>query len=488
MQFSGKITNSVLVHLTRLGWDHERVFELTEIPLEFLRDPTSWVEADAVESFLRAVESQFNAEASHFVRDVGHAGVELRGWGVLDSVLRMMKKPQDIYTQPQRFISYFISPAPPIVNLRHGDEQVSFELPIAHNEYPCTVAYLSAALEGLPRYWGQETAQVVWRNTLVKVAWSTAQNALLVEPHSHRPELVENLVRGVEMAQAQVEARDLEIARLEQEIRELRVQASKTKMFTKPVFTDDVPDCEREKLRGKLFDIRENVLRLTDYLTRSQQALTMARTAHRQDPQVQAVLKRIDWETIRAQYPWLHLQIMEGLNAADLLLDPKPAANSAVRAGRIDIEALLGGVVDRLETGGDRRLHVKAQSFVTQPVMVDADRLHVVLWQLLSAAARGIHYRGDIEILARLEGNYLEVSVAASGEGLRRDRDHLPLLQGDHQVHDAGLASAAELIQQQKGHLIVRDEHSGQRRYICQWPLPLAERATHEPRFEPVSP
>ena len=201
MQFSGKITNSILVHLTRRGWDRERVFELTDIPLEFLRDPTSWIEAREVESFLRAVETEFTSLAPQLVRDVGHAGVELRGWGVLDSVLRMMKKPQDIYSQPQRFISYFISPAPPIVNLRHAEDSVSFDLPIAHNEYPATVAYLSAALEGLPRYWGQELSQVAWRNTMVKVAWSTAQNPLLeVQLTNPRPELVANKTSGAPTA------------------------------------------------------------------------------------------------------------------------------------------------------------------------------------------------------------------------------------------------------------------------------------------------
>lgn len=464
-----------------MGWDRERLFELTDVPLEFLRDPTSWIQASAVESFLRAVEAEFNAQAPHLIRDIGHAGVELRGWGVLDSVLRMMQKPQDIYSQPQRFISYFVSPAPPIVNLRHNDDAVSFDLPIAHNEYPATVAYLSSALEGLPRYWGQELAQVAWRNTTVKVGWSTAQNTLLEEPASHRPELVESLVRGVEMAQAQVETRDLEIARLEQEVRELRAQVTKVKQPGKAASATDMASGERDQLREKLHDIRENVLRLTDYLTRSQQALTMARTAHRQDPQVQAVLKRIDWETIRTQYPWLNLQIMEGLSAAEQLLDPRPQTR-VIHSGRIRIEDLFEGVMARLDSCHEHNLRVKSQSFITHSVSVDADRLHVVLWQVLSAAARTIEHRGKIEMLARLDDPYVEISIKALGEPHKREREELPLLRGENRLQDAGLATASELVQQQKGQLIIRDEQGVSRHFICRWPLQAAKEIAHEQR------
>lgn len=40
---------------------------------------------------------------------VGHECHELRAWGVLDSVIKMMQKPQDLFLQPHRFLSLFPS-------------------------------------------------------------------------------------------------------------------------------------------------------------------------------------------------------------------------------------------------------------------------------------------------------------------------------------------------------------------------------------------
>ena len=45
---------------------------------------------------------------------VGHQCKDLRAWGVLDSVIKMMQKPQDLFLQPHRLLSYFVSPAPPV--------------------------------------------------------------------------------------------------------------------------------------------------------------------------------------------------------------------------------------------------------------------------------------------------------------------------------------------------------------------------------------
>lgn len=469
MQFSGKITNSILVYVARFGWDRERLFELTNIPLEFLRDPTSWINAAEVETFLRVLESEFHPQAPNLLTQAGHSGAEIRGWGVLDSVLRMMKKPQDIFSQPQRFISYFVSPAPPIANLLETKEAVSFDLPISPQEYPCTVTYLTAALEGLPRYWSQEPAQIRWRNTTVRIAWSEAQSELLQEqtPH-HRPELVESLVRGVEMAQAQVETRDLEIARLEQEVRELTVKVARLKQQPTSKHLE-LSGGERAQLKTQLDEIRENVLRLADYLTRSQQALTLARAAHRQDPQVQAVLRRIDWETVRSQYPWLNLQIMEGLNSVDHLLNSSSPHRPGQRPGRVNVQEILDAVALRMEAAEGGAFKILRKSFVEEPIALDADRAHVALWQVLSASAQDMKYRGEVEILARREGDMIEVVLGEKGQAPEASED-LPLFREIDSGH-VGSTSAAEILRQSHGEFQKQGETIGSRQFICRWPI-----------------
>src|SRR5947209_4908899 len=104
MLFSGKITNSFLVFLDRAGIDSERLYEVTSLPTEFLRDPSCWIAAPDVEQFLSAADKEFGSSFSESLPAlVGHQCNELRAWGVLDSVIRMMSQPQDLFLQPQRF-------------------------------------------------------------------------------------------------------------------------------------------------------------------------------------------------------------------------------------------------------------------------------------------------------------------------------------------------------------------------------------------------
>jgi hypothetical protein len=164
MLFSGKITNSFLVFLDRSGLDIQSLFEQTDVSPEFLRDPSSWIPAHELERFLSAVDREYSSSFNESLPSlVGHQCSELRAWGVLDSVIRMMSQPQDLFLQPQRFISYFVSPAPPIADLVRQSESVSFDIPISDQEFPYVTEFLRGAMEVLPRYLGCQPAHVDWR-------------------------------------------------------------------------------------------------------------------------------------------------------------------------------------------------------------------------------------------------------------------------------------------------------------------------------------
>ncbi|MCB0410334.1 MAG: hypothetical protein KDD29_08945, partial [Flavobacteriales bacterium] len=64
MYFSGKITNSILIYLARQGFSVESLLEQTEVPAEFLRDPSCWLESHKVESFLNLIEKEFRDKMS----------------------------------------------------------------------------------------------------------------------------------------------------------------------------------------------------------------------------------------------------------------------------------------------------------------------------------------------------------------------------------------------------------------------------------------
>jgi len=136
--FSCKITNSVIRHLHSQGQDLDPIIEAIDVPKEFLEDPSYWLDAAKIETFLREVDLSFTEGTQSIITKIGHLCPTLKSWGVLDSVLRMMKEPQDMFSQPQRFLSYFISPAPPICDISRKDDSVSFTIPLTPEEFPFT--------------------------------------------------------------------------------------------------------------------------------------------------------------------------------------------------------------------------------------------------------------------------------------------------------------------------------------------------------------
>src|ERR1051325_2650402 len=108
-----------------------------------------------MESFLGVVNRQIKN-----LEDVAHRAVDLKSWGPLDSVLKLMDSPQEILAQPERFLSYFISPPPPVANVKKSRDSLSFETPISEQEFPLVTSYLKAAIEALPTFVGRPMVQV----------------------------------------------------------------------------------------------------------------------------------------------------------------------------------------------------------------------------------------------------------------------------------------------------------------------------------------
>lgn len=160
MQVSCKVSYSVLVYVERQGAQLEGFFEKFETPIEFLKDPSGRLEFREMEAFLEALADYLGfADKARFFREIGRNNFELRAWGVLDSVLKMVESPADIFLQPDRFLSYFLTPHPDITIQSQGDHQLLFTLnqspPKSH-----VSSYLLGAVEGLPHYMGMPQAQI----------------------------------------------------------------------------------------------------------------------------------------------------------------------------------------------------------------------------------------------------------------------------------------------------------------------------------------
>jgi hypothetical protein len=290
MLFSGKITNSFLVFLDRHGVDSEKIFELTDLPTEFLREPSCWIPAQDVEKFVASMDREFGAIFHDSLPSlIGHQCHQLRSWGVLDSVIRMMQKPQDLFLQPHRFLSYFVSPAPPVANLKREAESIAFDLPISNQEFPCVTEFIRSALEVLPCYLGRNPAQARWRATRIQISWSESQSDLLKDDDmapNYKPELVQNLMQALEESQRQIE--------------DLRNQLSLGESSSPhPIAATDTEFVQG--LRTHLVRARGHMMRMSDYLVRSQQLITLLVGQDRMDRQVQEAMRRVDWDYVKVQ-------------------------------------------------------------------------------------------------------------------------------------------------------------------------------------------
>jgi hypothetical protein len=290
-----------MVFLDRSGFDSDRIHELTTLPSEYLRDPTGWMDAALVEDFFEAVERELGSTLPDALATVvGHQCPELRAWGVLDSVIRMMPRSQDLFLQPERFISYFVSPAPPLAHILRKDCEVEFHIPISNLEYPHTSEFLRSALEALPKYLGKEEAVVVWAQNKVSIKWSDVQKSLLGDADQRpnfKPELVQSLMAALDESQKQIES--------------LTAQLNERMSPVPLPMTED----RKKELKAYVVKSRGHLMRLSDYLVRSQQLVTLLIGQDRLTKQVQEAMRRVDWNYVKSQSNYVAQDV------ADLLSD-----------------------------------------------------------------------------------------------------------------------------------------------------------------------
>ncbi len=331
MLFSCKISSSLLTHLDRRGENLQLIEEMNDLPpLEFLRDPSYWIEAPKMEALLRFFQTTYGLNSTDsIVTEAGHRSKDLRSWGVLDSVLRMVQNPKDMYGQPAKLISYFISPAPPIGLIQRDDESaefdVAFDLPIASSEYPLSSEYVRAALESLPTYTGKNAANVKWDETRIHIQWQDTQKSFLDDVNAKptlNPELLQSIVTDLEHAQKQLEETNRVLHSKEQELRELRAQVSgapqvRVKIESAESLVLNEPKPERAR-QGSLLDlvgaeaatlkpgsstvlgdVLQDVYKLGDYLGRAQQLVTLLVGQDRLNPQVTEAMRRVDWPRVQ---------------------------------------------------------------------------------------------------------------------------------------------------------------------------------------------
>lgn len=177
MRVSGKITHSFYCFLRLRGFDVSRFFELTTMEVEFLKDPSSWLNIAKVEKLLKALSDEYSAHFvdKDFIACVGQACFEMSAWGELDSVLKM-KRPQPVFSNLPVFLSYFISEGFSLIDVKKERGFLSYKSSLSSEEYPFITEYLRTVLESLPLYTGQPKAEAKWIRDYIQIKWEENPN------------------------------------------------------------------------------------------------------------------------------------------------------------------------------------------------------------------------------------------------------------------------------------------------------------------------
>lgn len=229
MRLSGKVTHSFYCFLRIRGFDVSRLFEMTSLEMEFLKDPSQWMSLNQVESLLQKLNNEYSVHFvdQDFITTVGHSCFDLNAWGELDSVLKM-KKAEPIFSHLDVFLSYFISDG------FYLDREIirpgffGFKCNLSSEDYPFVTEYIRSILEVLPTYAGKVRAEAKWIRDYIQVKWEdeSTQASLFPSPSelNIKPELLSDLRYFLEKIEKELYLKQKQILEKDKQIRNLQDQ------------------------------------------------------------------------------------------------------------------------------------------------------------------------------------------------------------------------------------------------------------------------
>lgn len=438
MLFSSKISNSILTYLENQRVSLEGLYSSFDIPEELLRDPSSWMEARELENFLRTASNYYQAEksAENLSELVGHACLNLHSWGVLDSVLRMMDKPQDIFLHPERFLSYFISPTPPLLSLNPtADEEVeksSFEISISSFDYPLTTKYLQSALEALPTFFGRDNAHVRWTGKIIDINWETKQDSLFETIDLERnikPDLVETLMKSLEKKQKELEFKNKELLEknklLEETQKKLESQY-KERIYSEKLSTlSELASSIAHEINNPLAYVMSNMMRINDYFIRAQQLITILIGQDRLTPGVQEAMRRTDWSLVQKDFPEIVKEVHEGLQKVKAIVkDLSFITGKASDEEKVntDLNQVVNSALKMVSHQTSENVKIDSHLLLNQNVNVFPVRLEQALVNILNNAVQAIDGKGVVRVVTRPKGTRAEIEISDTGIGMDEEK------------------------------------------------------------------
>jgi len=304
VQISCKVTNTILEIFDRKGIDTDTLFDDISLSDELLRDPNYWIDISDLELFLeKSIQtSQDVFSDQDLLKYAGHHVTELRSWGALDSVLRIMPNPQEILQSPKKFLSYFVSECPEIETLERSQKFLKLKWKTPFVLTPFVQSFLKHTFEALPVFVNQPLAQVIWNEFGLQVNWSPEQTSIFNQNDPGRqvsPDLFQSVVSALQQTQIKLENKNKE----ESLNRKKQKQTQQQSFFDMDLVTASSNDLSNEvssQISSETIETLENNLNsLKDFMIRAQQLVTILGLHNTQNHLAQVALKKTDWEQVK---------------------------------------------------------------------------------------------------------------------------------------------------------------------------------------------
>ena len=481
-----------MTFLEKKGANLDPLLEQTNLPIEFLRDPSYWIEADEMERLLEFSEKCFGEAyaAEGLLEKVGHECSELRAWGVLDSVLKMMDSAGDIFSQPDRFLSYFISPPPPIGSLVTEKGQVSFQVPISRDKNPLCNEFLLAALEGLPKYFSGELAQVKWDETAITISWDQDQESLFKDEDPGRnmsPQFLKEIVESMEQSQKELEAKNRELLLKNQELENAK-KALEEKM-QETIYSEKLSGLSElaagvaHEVNTPISYVMSNVRRLQDYMVRAQQLVTLLVSQGKLDKQAQKAMQRMDWDYVKSEYPQAVQDSVEGLQRIqDIVKDLSFLAKSGkLKKGQktaCQLTQLIENAIKTVSPQIPSRVQLDRHLLFEEKLDVDPIRIEQALINFINNAVQSIDGDGAVRVITRPKGRLAEIEISDTGRGMDAktlENIFTPFFTTKQagQGTGLGLSIAHSIVKMHEGNITVNSQPGRGSTFLIELPCPL---------------
>lgn len=299
LELSAKITKSVYMHLEGSGVVAGDYLEQSGLSAHMALDSEMWLPSEKVELFLDLVSRDF---PDFYPKEAALNANELRSWGLLDQVLRIMQSPSEIYEHPQKFLSYFIRPNLNFEWLERKDKISNFKISLSTDEMPLVTDYLTGALEVVAKYAGGGSSHVSWVDQSISIDWSKKQDSFFEaqeEPVNFKPEIYKEAVAIIQKQQTEITA------------------------FKAAMESNTGGECLDVDVVALLEDLKV----LSDYFLRSRQLISLLKAESGKKKWFKEAVKRLNWDELQG----LHTQKIEEIKAklTDQPYSPRPIPSVA---------------------------------------------------------------------------------------------------------------------------------------------------------------